>query len=888
MRLSKKTELLAGLGVLAIALCSAYFVFLKSDLSWTFKQPAYRRGILELLIVFAVLVLSLKLSKSRLSRQLFSVVLIAGVFLFLHSYFFAALIGILYIGELVLLGRMINELILPTELKGESFGWFISGVSLQIVVVALCSILEIGTAERLRLVFAALCPIAFLVNRRTLHRMTRELTERPGISNSMEIICVAGIVTLFLLQMGRANICLDYDSVWYGLRSDYMLAPYTGIFDNVISVETVYNYSKGYEVFTLPFSGLSSFGITYFGNLFFGICIIAAAYKCSSLFCNRVLGLLAGLAVAATPGIMNMAVTAKGDLGTVALEMFGVFFCLKAIHLKTNSFYLLALMALILSFVFKPTSLYFSSVIIAVGFVFFMIQREKNNVYGKKALILPLCALVFIYGRTFRSSGMLDTHLFPKLFRTLGLIRYPYEFGISTGTSSPLNDPAVLIRRIVRLFEYFVAPITKSSGHIIIAWSGLLFFISLLCFVILAITWCVRYAKTDGWSSAWGFELVIFLVISIISGGELILSASPDGNYHAIWYAITYVFTLCFFSRISFKPERVSFWGRFVVCVLVGFNSAVCLASNTSWTLGLTGIDASRLGYYNSQEKIDDYFRQEKIDLIKKKLEETGKIRVMMFSDDYQYKLLLPAIIDSWHGTDIWGKNSTKDSTSFISYLDKIGVQALLLDREYILRNPHARRIVEDLTQAGVLQIELVQENHALVKYSTGSKKKDERILSFLDGEYWDLPEGYRVLYDMNENPYVHTVSPKTKVDTPTGTGVFFYQDNLTVLSRYLDTVYTSENLDFSGIEAIIISAYMPYEISDGAKVKVFLNEDETELMICEFEISPENPVNDIFYLVDDTIDTVSSVNVAVYSPSGDDTADWVVFDELILLQSDK
>ena len=170
------------------------------------------------------------------------------------------------------------------------------------------------------------------------------------------------------------------------------------------------------------------------------------------------------------------------------------------------------------------------------------------------------------------------------------------------------------------------------------------------------------------------------------------------------------------------------------MCVLVGFNSAVCLASNTSWTLGLTGIDASRLGYYNSQEKIDDYFRQEKIDLIKKKLEETGKIRVMMFSDDYQYKLLLPAIIDSWHGTDIWGKNSTKDSTSFISYLDKIGVQALLLDREYILRNPHARRIVEDLTQAGVLQIELVQENHALVKYSTGSKKKDERILSFLDG----------------------------------------------------------------------------------------------------------------------------------------------------------
>ena len=58
------------------------------------------------------------------------------------------------------------------------------------------------------------------------------------------------------------NICADYDSLHYGLRSEYILNDGGGIYEDLGSVNVVYTYSKGLEILLLPISGLPSYSFS--------------------------------------------------------------------------------------------------------------------------------------------------------------------------------------------------------------------------------------------------------------------------------------------------------------------------------------------------------------------------------------------------------------------------------------------------------------------------------------------------------------------------------------------------------------------------------------------------------------------------------------------------
>ena len=65
---------------------------------------------------------------------------------------------------------------------------------------------------------------------------------------------------MVLLQAGRLNIELDYDSLHYGLRSGFVLDNGKGIYENLGMNNLVYSYSKGLEVLNLPLSGTPTYG----------------------------------------------------------------------------------------------------------------------------------------------------------------------------------------------------------------------------------------------------------------------------------------------------------------------------------------------------------------------------------------------------------------------------------------------------------------------------------------------------------------------------------------------------------------------------------------------------------------------------------------------------
>lgn len=133
-----------------------------------------------------------------------------------------------------------------------------------------------------------------------------------GRSESMaQAALLAFIITMVLIQAGRMNIELDYDSLHYGLRSAYVLDNGKGIYENLGMINLVYTYSKGLEVLVLPLSGTPTYGFVLAFSLWCTVGILLLAADIVGRYCGQVKGILAAAILAAIPGIMNMAATAK-------------------------------------------------------------------------------------------------------------------------------------------------------------------------------------------------------------------------------------------------------------------------------------------------------------------------------------------------------------------------------------------------------------------------------------------------------------------------------------------------------------------------------------------------------------------------------------------------
>ncbi len=141
--------------------------------------------------------------------------------------------------------------------------------------------------------------------------------------------------------------------------------------------------------------------------------------------------------------------------------------------------------------------------------------------------------------------------------------------------------------------------------------------------------------------------------------------------------------------------------------------------------------------------------------------------------------------------------------------------------------------------------------------------------------------EGYGLVYDMNAAPEAHVVFPDTEAETPSGKGIFFMKGNLTVLSGYRDHV---DGLNIPEHSVIRLSAHLPFDEGDGARVTVFLTVDGKMTSMNWFDIYPGQDVMNQVFEIGDALKN-ASLWVAVTSPTGDAENDWVVFPDFRVLE---
>lgn len=730
-----------GLGfftVVSLVAVLAFFKFLYKDSAffWTMEQQQFYQALLETVAVAVLSFCALYFPKKRTTRILL-LALVVLVFSYLHVFLLPFIAGILYAIMLWMTGNLLCRLF-AKKYSNHSLACFLMGMAGIIVLVAVCSLLKIGTPRKLRIVYVVVFILEAICLRRDLIAGVRSLfTEKeepvPGTHRLLNALFLAVTVTAFMIQVGRANIALDYDSLWYGVRSNDILAPCEGIFDQLMTTGCVYVYSKAIESLSLAFSFQSTYSFVYAVNLMFTAMVLYGAYLTVRVSCSRSKALFAVMCCAVTAGIMNMGSTAKPDVSTLFVQVVMVYYAMCALKDRDGTALIVSLTAGIFSFAFKPTSIVFSGVVLAVIVIMAIVYKVKTHLRDWLALLPPTVAALFLFARSYVLTGVPLSLFGQGLWDMLGFTyQYPYagRETMSSSLSEVLGTP-LLWERLERLIHVLFYPNTEGTDHIIIAWGGMLFIVVWLAIVVCVFAHPVRTWNRMKENGIYAFSLVSLAIVSAVSVGSMMLLDKPDGNYFMLMYLLTFTHVCLELGYMSGKMH-LGYSVGVIPLALCGV--LMCLVSHWSWALGFTPVQLQNPGVYFHIEDTNRYYQQLQIDELCNELQAQEKEpRVMIFSSEIPRLLDIPAVSDSWLDLVYWGNGKLAESPEELCrYFATADMKFLLVQRSYLTNETLARNHLMWMAEEGYLSIDKTQGEFCLLSFHAEKVTPDEVLCQWL------------------------------------------------------------------------------------------------------------------------------------------------------------
>ena len=667
-----------------------------------------KRMYVEIAILAVLIFGGLALLKRGRSRMywLLAVVL---VFSWIHVVFLPMVVSAAYMLSLLAIGRFLRKQVFFRETIWErpyfSFYMdFLFGVSFAIVVYCILSALGVGKIAWMRLSVYALGVAALgfdfssiscqcIMGWQTLSWMldgsggSREIPRRVRRAWTL---AAGWCVLMFLIQVGRLNIALDFDTLWYGVRSQYIVAGGTGLYENPGLVGMVYVYSKGFEVLTLPLCDLASHSYLTFFNLWLAVLGIGAmVWNAVLLTGNRkqetekkltyhsvLPGIMAAVLTVSVPGIMNMALTAKADLITWLLQliMLGCFF--QYIHVYENHWIFLsgAAGSYFLTLTMKPTSLVFSTAVFGMMGLYLLwfwfhergaaadLFHHLVRLIG--SLCLPFGALVGIWARTMKITGMPVTSVFTSNFALFGFkMKYPFATSELPQNYQEESTLHVLARRI---WQMLMQPQGEDMGHVILAWGTSL----MAVLIVMLVLYGIFSKKGDEQSHIWNAALVIFFPFVIVSLISLSMLYQIDGNYFMLLYSMLILGAcraMVYFKKIGFYPLASK-----CLTPLLVLNLIVTAISSWAWTAGFSEIHLLNKGRVNHRAQEQARMEEKGNTLIWQEVSQDPENRVIAFGT-HPYCLQFPCNVESYKDiTSPWGNvelvNSPEAFETYMAY----------------------------------------------------------------------------------------------------------------------------------------------------------------------------------------------------------------------------
>ena len=701
-----------------------------------------KRMYVEIAILAVLIFGGLALLKRGRSRMYWLTAVVL-VFSWIHVVFLPMVVSAMYLISLLAIGRFLRKLVFfrGTVWERPYFSFymdFLFGASFAIVVYCLLSALGVGKIAWMRLSVYALGVAALgfdfssiscqcIMGWQTLswmldgrdkvsvhvieagkqallftgrHFWNRKCRNKPaGSGASREIprrvrrawtLAAGWCALMFLIQVGRLNIALDFDTLWYGVRSQYIVAGGTGLYENPGLVGMVYVYSKGFEVLTLPLCDLASHSYLTFFNLWLAVLGIGAmVWNAVLLTGNRkqetekkltyhsvLPGIMAAVLTVSVPGIMNMALTAKADLITWLLQliMLGCFF--QYIHVYENHWIFLsgAAGSYFLSLTMKPTSLVFSTAVFGMmGLYLLWFWFHERGVAADLfhhmvrlivSLCLPFGALAGIWARTMKITGMPVTSVFTSIFAWFGFkMKYPFATSELPQNYQEESTLHVLARRI---WQMLMQPQGEDMGHVILAWGTSL----MAVLIVMLVLYGIFSKKGDEQSHIWNAALVIFFPFVLVSLISLSMLYQIDGNYFMLLYSMLILGAcraMVYFKKIGFYPLASK-----CLAPLLVLNLIVTAISSWAWTAGFSEIHLLNKGRVNHRAQEQARMEEKGNTLIWQEVSQDPENRVIAFGT-HPYCLQFPCNVESYKDiTSPWGNvelvNSPEAFETYMAY----------------------------------------------------------------------------------------------------------------------------------------------------------------------------------------------------------------------------
>lgn len=676
-----------------------------------------KRMYVEIAILAVLIFGGLALLKRGRSRMYWLTAVVL-VFSWIHVVFLPMVVSAVYLISLLAIGRFLRKQVFfrGTVRERSYFSFymdFLFGASFAIVVYCLLSALGVGKIAWMRLSVYALGAAALgfdfssiscqcIMGWQTLSWMLdgRDKVSVQAVSGaSREIprrvrrawtLAAGWCVLMFLIQVGRLNIALDFDTLWYGVRSQYIVAGGTGLYENPGLVGMVYVYSKGFEVLTLPLCDRASHSYLTFFNLWLAVLGIGAmVWNAVLLTGNRkqetekkltyhsvLPGIMAAVLTVSVPGIMNMALTAKADLITWLLQliMLGCFF--QYIHVYENHWIFLsgAAGSYFLSLTMKPTSLVFSTAVFGMMGLYLLwfwfhergaaadLFHHLVRLIG--SLCLPFGALAGIWARTMKITGMPVTSVFTSIFAWFGFkMKYPFATSELPQNYQEESTLHVLARRI---WQMLMQPQGEDMGHVILAWGTSL----MAVLIVMLVLYGIFSKKGDEQSHIWNAALVIFFPFVIVSLISLSMLYQIDGNYFMLLYSMLILGAcraMVYFKKIGFYPLASK-----CLAPLLVLNLIVTAISSWAWTAGFSEIHLLNKGRVNHRAQEQARMEEKGNTLIWQEVSQDPENRVIAFGT-HPYCLQFPCNVESYKDiTSPWGNvelvNSPEAFETYMAY----------------------------------------------------------------------------------------------------------------------------------------------------------------------------------------------------------------------------
>ena len=715
--------LLLALTAVAAILIGIKTIYITGVDGMRLMRPETKELLTEIAILFAAAGGILCLVKDgRIRLGLLAVE--AAIFTWIHQAFLPMVVSGIYLIVIIGLGRKIRKILDPDQRfafqsPATTMADFTLGSVALILLYCLMSLAGIGSIGAVRIAAAA---IGAWICIPAICKPDRSMIDRwKDTKPELVVIALlwAFIFTMILLQVGRMNICADYDSLHYGLRSEYVLNDGGGIYENLGSINVVYTYSKGLETLLLPISGLPSYSFFLSFQMWMALGILIMAGEIVKLFTDRKMAVLCMALLASIPGIMNMGITAKTDLATALFQLVMAYYLLMFVEKGYTGHLALAGNAFLLTMVLKPTSLVFSTILAGTAFIFLFVTKTFRVQIRDRFLLswIPAIAMwLLIWLRTLILTGLPVTSVFTSIWTKLGFqIKYPFKFD-SVPSNGGGGLKAAIKHFLKRLYGVLLAPVGEDMAHVRIAWGTCFLLIFLVLFVVV---WIVRTKALEQRERRPLACLVsMFVTNGAISLVALYLLWQVDGNYFILLYSLFAILAVVVIGKLESRWLRMGILLTWLPVLL--FNVSVTAVSNWNGTLGLSPVSLVHRGYY-------DHWAEAKTQMIHKGNEEIWNIlaqdpetRVLVYGNQPEM-LMFPCNAQSY--TDIEGSGGnyyvSASAKGLVDYFTYAKIDYVYLCGGYLRPGTEAWKFVVEMMESGHLTDVFYENGNALARFMT-------------------------------------------------------------------------------------------------------------------------------------------------------------------------